>query len=83
MELVKKTTILFSPRLHQHLSRLARQRGVSLGELVRAACKAQYGYVSPEDRLRAARELRSLRLPVDTPTKMKRQSVPGAKDLLP
>lgn len=43
MELSKKTTILFSPETHERLTELAARRGVSLGELVRDACVAQYG----------------------------------------
>jgi len=31
MELSKKTTILFPPELHQRLSAIAAQRGISLG----------------------------------------------------
>ncbi len=49
MGLIKKTTILFSPALHAHLTETAKRRGMSLGELVRAACEAQYGIVSSED----------------------------------
>jgi hypothetical protein len=82
MELIKKTTILFSPSLHAHLTQTAKRRGMSLGELVRAACEAQYGIVSSEERLRAAERLRRLSLPVGSVRKMKRQSVPRAQELL-
>jgi hypothetical protein len=83
MELIKKTTILFSPDLHTHLVAVARQRGVSLGELVRSACEAQYGVASKEERLRAVDRLRRLSLPVGTIKAMKRQSVPSPEELLP
>lgn len=83
MELSKKTTLLFPPDLHEHLAHLARQRGVSLGELVRRACEAQYGMVSRESRLAAVRELEALSLPVSSPDQMERESVPEWKDLLP
>jgi hypothetical protein len=82
MELTKKTTILFPPSLHTHLVETAKQRGVSLGELVRAACEARYGLVSSEERLGAAERLRRLSLPVESVQKMKRQSVPRAEELL-
>lgn len=82
MELSQKTTILFPPDFHAHLKETARRRGVSLGELVRAACEAQYGMVSSEERLRAAERLRRLVLPVGSVRKMKRQSVPRAEELL-
>ncbi len=83
MELSKKTTILFSPGLHERLARLARQRGTSLGDLVRAACEKQYGLFSEEERLDALRGLASLALPVADPATMKAESSPSAEDLLP
>ena len=83
MELTKKTTILLSPALHEHLTRTAKQREKSLGQLIREACESQYGYVSSEDRVRAVDELRRLSLPVGSPRKMKRESVPKPQDLLP
>jgi hypothetical protein len=83
MELIKKTTILFPPDLHTHLVEVARQKGVSLGELVRSACEAQYGVASKEERLRAVERLRRLSLPVASVKSMKRQSLPSPGDLLP
>lgn len=83
MELTKKTTILLSPELHAHLTRTAKERNKSLGQLVREACEIQYADVSSEDRLRAVDELRRLSLPVGSPGKMKRQSVPAPQDLVP
>ena len=83
MELTKKTTVLLSPDLHEHLTRTAKEREKSLGQLVREACETQYGYVSSEDRVRAVDELRRLSLPVGSPRKMKRESVPKPEDLLP
>lgn len=83
MEFTKKTTILFSPSLHRRLSKEARVRGVSLGELVRAACEAQYGLPSVEDRLRAVRELGAMALPVGTPEEMDRESVPETDEPAP
>jgi len=79
MTLVKKATILFPPDLHAHLVEVARQRGVSLGELVRSACEAQSGVASKEERLQAVERLRRLSLPVGTVKLMKRQSVPPRK----
>jgi len=82
-KLTKKTTILLQPELHKRLSRLADQRGTSLGDLIRSAVERQYGLGGSEERLRAARALAELRLPVGTPRDMKRESVPGAEELLP
>lgn len=83
MELSKKTTILFPPGLHERLARLARQRGTSLGELVRTACEKQYGLFSEEERLEALHGLASLSLPVADPATMKSESSPNPEDLLP
>jgi hypothetical protein len=83
MELSKKTTILLTPDLHARLTRLARQMGVSVGKLIRTACERQYGLVSEETRSEAVRQLAVLGLPVSDPRTMKRESVPGADDLMP
>jgi len=83
MELTKKTTILFPPDLHEHLTQLARQLGTSLGDLVRQACEAKYRSVSPEDRLAAVSALEAMSLPVGGPQEMERQSVPDPAKLLP
>jgi hypothetical protein len=83
MELIKKTTILFSPALHERLCRLAAARGISLGELVRSACVRRYGIAAPEERLEAVRALAALELPVAEPGEMKRQSVPDVETLTP
>ena len=83
MELSKMTTILFSSDVHEQLSRLAAQKGVSLGELVRHACEKQYGLVSVEARVEAVRALAALKLPVDDTRTMKEQSVPSPTELMP
>lgn len=83
MELSKKTTILFPPELHARLARLAAQRGVSLGELVRTACEREYGLASREERRAAVRELASMRLPVGSPEELSGESVPAPEELLP
>ena len=82
MELSKKTTILFPPDLHERLERLARERGTSMGQLVRQACRESYGLVPPSERLEAARRLSELTLPVADPAKMKRESTVEAQDLM-
>jgi len=83
MELSKKTTILFSPQLHNRLAQLASEKHVSLGELVRSACEKEYGLYSDETRLNAVRRLAKLDLPVDETCTMKEQSVPTPEDLSP
>lgn len=77
MELSKKTTILLTEELHDSLSRLASERGVSMGHLVREACRERYGLLDREDRLEAVRELGALELPVSSPEEMERESVPA------
>jgi hypothetical protein len=84
MELTKKTTILLSPELHRRLTRIAMQRGTSLGDLVRSACEREYGpAVSKEQRVAAVRSLTRLRLPTGSVRRMKREAVPDAKILAP
>ncbi len=83
MELSKKTTILFSPQMHQQLARLADHKRTSLGDLVRDACQKQYRLVSNERRLQAVQQLGRMTLPVDDAQVMRDQAVPSAGDLLP
>lgn len=82
MELTKKTTILFPPDLHEHLTRQAEREGTSLGELVRRACRAEYGFTSEQERRRALDELLALDLPVGEPRAMKQESTPTADEIL-
>ena len=79
--LTKKTTILFSPDLYDRLTRLAKQRRTSVGELVRAACRAQYGLSSSSERLALVDQLAQFSLPVATPEEMERESVPAIDPL--
>lgn len=81
--LTKKTTILFPPQLHQRLSRLAEQKGTSLGDLVRSACEREYGAAPAEEKLAAVRRMVGLALPVASVRRMKRESVPDAQSLAP
>lgn len=83
MDLTKKTTILFPPDLHERLTQRAAREGTSLGELVRRACRSEYGLVSREERVRAVEAMLDLELPVADPSILKRESVPDAEDLLP
>ncbi len=82
MELTKKTTILFSPDLHRRLTKLAAQKGISLGHLIRSACEEQYGTATREERIAAVRALASLSLPSGSPKRMKAESVPNPGELL-
>jgi hypothetical protein len=75
MELSKKTTILFPPDLHNQLELLAKEKGTSIGELVRQACRERYRLGSKEERLEAIDRLSRLNLPVGAPDEMKRESV--------
>jgi len=83
MQLSKKTTILFSPETHQHLTELAARKGKSLGELVREACVAQYGLVDSASRVAAVAALSALSLPVASPGEMKQESLPTPRNLMP
>lgn len=76
MELTKKTTILFPPDLFDQLTVLAAKQKSSVGELVREACRRQYGRAMREERLAAVAALSSLDLPVGSPDEMERESTP-------
>lgn len=78
-----KTTILLTSTLHERLASLARQRGVSMGHLIRAAVEAQYGLVDLDERLSAVEALGRLSLPVDTAEAMKAESDPFEREHLP
>jgi hypothetical protein len=80
MELTKKTTILFPPELHDRLTRLAANRGTSLGDLVRQACESEYGEPTQEEKIAAVRRIAALKLPVGSPRRMKQESVPEPED---
>ena len=75
-----KTTILLTPSLHERLSRLARERGTSMGQLIRSAVEAQYGLVERADRIAAVAALAALALPVAAPELMKGESIPYDED---
>jgi hypothetical protein len=81
MELVKKTTILFPPDLYAELTLLARRNKSSVGELVRDACRRQYGRPTRNERLAAVAELAQLGLPTGSPEQMEAESVPQAEPL--
>jgi len=81
MGLTHKTTILLSEALHRQLTRLAHERGQSIGELVRQACERQYGMADPRARLAAVEALSAMRLPVGPVEQMIAESVPHPQDL--
>jgi hypothetical protein len=81
MELTHKTTILLSEALHRQLTQLARERGQSLGELVRQACERQYCITDRRARLAAVDALEALRLPVGPVEQIIAESVADPRDL--
>jgi hypothetical protein len=75
-----KTTILLSEALHRRLTEVARDRGQSLGELVRQACERHYGTTDRRERLAAVEALATLRLPIGPVEQMVAESVAEPKD---
>lgn len=75
MDRVKKTTLLFPPDMYAELAALARRNKSSVGELVRAACRAQYALSDPSERVALVERLGKLSLPVGSPEEMERESV--------
>jgi hypothetical protein len=76
MDLTKKATILFPPDLYDQLAALALNQKTSVGELVREACRRQYGRATRDERVAAVAALAGLALPVGTPEEMERESTP-------
>ena len=74
MDLEVKTTILLTRNQYDQLRRLAKQKKRSMGDLIRSACEKEYGIVSPETASEAVEQLSRLKLPVDSPAKMKQES---------
>jgi hypothetical protein len=83
MDLSKKTTILLSLDLHEQLTQLAAQKGVSMGQLMREACEKTYRLTTRQHRLEAVRRLSTLCLPVGDVSRMKQESAPSPDELLP
>jgi hypothetical protein len=81
MELVKKATILFPPDLYDDLARLAKRSNTSVGDLVRSACRKQYGLSHARERIAAVRQLAALSLPTGSPEQMERESLPAPEPL--
>jgi hypothetical protein len=75
-----KTTILLSAALHRRLTELARERGQSLGELVRQACERQYGITDRRARVAAVETLGAMRLPVGPVQQMIAERVAEPRD---
>ncbi len=67
--------------LHRQLMRLAKERGQSLGELVRVACERQYGLADRQKRLAAVDALAAMQLPVGPVEQMIAESLRDPQDL--
>ena len=66
-----KTTILFSESQFRSLRRIAKEKGRSVGELIRLACEKQYSLEPDSDAVKAVDALSSLSLPVSSVAEMK------------
>ena len=75
MERLHKTTILLPKTMYARLSRQAKQRNISMGELIRRAVEAELDHPDRDGRLAAVERLAALSLPVGTPGEMKAESV--------
>jgi len=75
MPYTRKATIAFPPELHRFLSRIARQKRVTLAALVRTACESRYGFLSKHERLKVLQVLRELPLLTGAPHSLKREAV--------
>lgn len=76
MDLVHKTTILFSETQFSSLKKIAKAKGKSVGELIRIACEQVYASDLDTGAADAVKELEGLYLPVGSPAEMKEEMVP-------
>jgi hypothetical protein len=75
---MKRTQILFPEEQYRRLQREAAGRKCSVGELVRAAVANEYFRQSAKTRLKAARRIARMRLPVANWPQMEREIERGA-----
>lgn len=71
----KRVQVLLSPSQYARLKEIARDRGKSVGSLIRQAVQKQYLDTSNQERLTAVEEMGGLRLPVSDWEQMERESV--------
>ena len=71
----KRVQVLLSPGQYARLKEIARDRGKSVGSLIRQAVQKQYLDTSNQERLAAVEEMGGLRLPVSDWEQMERESV--------
>lgn len=76
MELSHKTTILFSEDQFSSLKRISKEKGKSIGELIRKACIQIYSIDDREGAVDAVLELGKLKLPVASVQEMKKEQIP-------
>jgi hypothetical protein len=62
-----KTTILLDKPLHKRLRQVAKERGTSIGELVRQACVEKYAQPTVAERMAALERILALDDPLPTP----------------
>jgi len=73
--LERRIQILFSAEQASRLQAIARERGESVGSLVRRAVEETYLRHEKEARLKAVREMAAMSLPVGDWEQMERESV--------
>lgn len=78
----KRAQVLMEPDEYAQLSKLARQKKVSVGELIRSAVRECY-FISRERRIAAAESLCHMEIPLDDWETLEREICEGRGDDLP
>ncbi|MGH8103197.1 MAG: hypothetical protein ACREJQ_01600 [bacterium] len=75
--LTRRAQVLFSPDQYRMLERQAKQRGVSVGALIRELTRVALS-AGREERLEAVHDLAGLRLPAGSPGRLKKEILAGS-----
>jgi len=78
--LTKKTQILFSEEQLELLKKIAKEKGTSMGALIREAVEKVYLKEIKYQRLEIAKRLINMQLPVDEWEKMEKEITDGARE---
>lgn len=76
----ERLQILMTSEQRRRLEREARQRGVSVGSLIRDAIDARFGGVTTEERLAALDEIRAMRVNADMTPEEINQMIDAERD---
>lgn len=77
MKLTKRSQVLLEEEQYKKLEKLAKQKKVSVGALIRAAIEKVY-HLGKKDRIQAVQKIAAMDLPVDDWEKIEKEIIEGA-----